>query len=108
MNFTAVDKITIQKLIDIVGAKYVFFDEEAFNKYGKDETEDLFFYPEVVVLPRTPVEISDILKICNQHHIPLTPRGAGTGLSGGALPVNKGVLLSMERFNSIIEIDERN
>ncbi|HVF96146.1 MAG TPA: FAD-linked oxidase C-terminal domain-containing protein, partial [Flavisolibacter sp.] len=58
--------------------------------------------------PRTPEEISIILSICNQHRIPVTPRGAGTGLSGGALPHLGGVLLSTERLNSIIQIDERN
>jgi glycolate oxidase len=108
MKFNNVDDIVIQELINLVGKEYVLFDENAFKKYGRDETEDLVFYPEVVVLPRTPDEISKILILCNEHLIPLTPRGAGTGLSGGALPVNKGVLLSMERFNSILEIDERN
>ncbi|MDG1477435.1 MAG: FAD-binding protein, partial [Vicingaceae bacterium] len=108
MNYNSVDKNIIEELIKVVGNKFVFFDEAAFEKYGRDETEDLVFYPEVVVLPRTPKEISEILKICNREIIPLTPRGAGTGLSGGALPVNKGVLLSMERFNAILEIDERN
>jgi glycolate oxidase len=62
----------------------------------------------VVVKPRTAEEISAILKICNQEYIPLTPRGAGTGLSGGALPVYGGIVLSMERFNKILHIDERN
>jgi len=108
MNYNSVDKNIIEELIKIVGNKFVFFDEAAFEKYGRDETEDLVFYPEIVVLPRTTEEISEILKICNREIIPLTPRGAGTGLSGGALPVNKGVLLSMERFNAILEIDERN
>ena len=106
--FTPVDKQTITLLTTIVGEKYVLFDETAFEKYGRDETEDLVFYPEVVVLPKTANEIAAILKHCNQNNIPLTPRGAGTGLSGGALPVNKGILLSMERFNKILEIDERN
>lgn len=108
MDFNKVDESVIHKLAEIVGEKYVLFDEEAFKKYGHDETEDLVYYPEVVVIPRTPQEISSILKVCNELTIPLTPRGAGTGLSGGALPVNKGVLLSMERFNEILEIDERN
>lgn len=108
MQFNSVSTSIIQNLKNIVGEKYVFFDEEAFKKYGHDETEDFLFYPEVVVLPRTPTEIAEILKLCNAQNIPLTPRGAGTGLSGGALPVNKGILLSMERFNSILEIDERN
>ncbi len=54
------------------------------------------------------MEISRILKLCNDHTIPVTPRGGGTGLSGGALPIKKGVVLSMERFNKILNIDELN
>ncbi len=108
MNFNTIDDAIVQQLTSIVGAKYVLFDKEAFEKYGRDETEDLVFYPEVVVIPKTPQEIAEILKLCNAANIAVTPRGAGTGLSGGALPINKGVLLSMERFNAIIEIDERN
>src|SRR5205085_2911523 len=73
-----------------------------------DETEDLHFLPDVVIKPSGAEEISAILKICNQFKIPVTPRGAGTGLSGGALPHLGGVLLSTERLNKIIEIDERN
>lgn len=92
----------------ISGELYVFADEEVLADYSHDETEDLSFLPEVVVKPRTTQEISAIMKLCNEHKIPVTPRGAGTGLSGGALPLLGGVLLSMERFNSIIEIDERN
>ena len=108
MKYNIVTDPIINHLKSIVGDTYVLFDKEAFEKYGRDETEDLVFYPEVVVKPRTPEEISLILKLCNKENIPVTPRGAGTGLSGGALPVNKGVLLSMERFNAILEIDERN
>lgn len=108
MNFNIVNEAFIKQLISIAGEQYVLFDEKAFKEYGHDETEDLVFYPEVVVVPRTPEEIAAVLRLCNEQNVPLTPRGAGTGLSGGALPVNKGVLLSMERFNSIIEIDERN
>ena len=108
MNYSKINKNHIQELQTIVGEKYVLFDNESLDKYGKDETEDLVFHPEVVVKPRTPEEISALMKFCNQELIAITPRGAGTGLSGGALPINKGILLSMERFNSIIEIDERN
>ncbi len=66
------------------------------------------FLPEVVVKPSTAKEVSAVLKLCNEHKIPVTPRGAGTGLSGGALPHLGGVLLSTERMNNIIQIDERN
>ncbi|MGH2553045.1 MAG: FAD-binding oxidoreductase [Chitinophagaceae bacterium] len=92
----------------IVGEKYVFVDEESLQHYSHDETENLHFLPEIVIKPRTAEEISEILKICNKEKIPVTPRGAGTGLSGGALPHLGGVLLSTERMNSILEIDERN
>ena len=92
----------------IVGDSYVFIDEESLNNYAHDETENLHFLPEIVIKPRTAQEISKIMVVCNEQKIPVTPRGAGTGLSGGALPHLGGVLLSMERMNSIIEIDERN
>jgi len=92
----------------IVGEQYLLNDAENINKYGRDETENLFYAPEVIVKPKTPQEISALLKICNQHLIPVTPRGAGTGLTGGALPNFGGLVISMERFNSILEIDERN
>jgi glycolate oxidase len=92
----------------IVGAQYVYVDEDILSQYASDQTEDLHFLPDVVIKPRTAEEISAILKICNEYKIPVTPRGGGTGLSGGALPHMGGVLLAMERMSSIIEIDERN
>ena len=92
----------------IVGDAFVFADEESLNNYAHDETENLHFLPDIVIKPRTTKEISEIMLICNEHKIPVTPRGAGTGLSGGALPHLGGVLLSMERMNTILEIDERN
>jgi glycolate oxidase len=98
----------IQAFKNIVGESGVFVDEEILNSYAHDETEDLHFLPDVVIKPSGAEEISAILKICNQFKIPVTPRGAGTGLSGGALPHLGGVLLSTERLNKIIEIDERN
>lgn len=98
----------IEQFRQITGADFVLLDEESLNNYGHDETEHLSYPPEVVLRPRTTGEISAIMKICNQHKIPVTPRGAGTGLSGGALPHLGGVLISTDRMNSIINIDERN
>jgi glycolate oxidase len=100
--------LSIEAFKKITGEKFVFLDDESLQHYSKDETENLQFLPEVVIKPRTAEEISAILKICNQEKIPVTPRGAGTGLSGGALPHLGGVLLSTERMNSILQIDERN
>jgi glycolate oxidase len=98
----------VEEFKKILGEKYVFIDDESLQHYSHDETEDLHFLPDVVLKPRTAEEISAILKICNQHKIPVTPRGAGTGLSGGALPQLGGVLLSTERMNHVIHIDEKN
>lgn len=98
----------LHKFRKILGDQYVLVDKESLNNYGHDETEELLFPPEVVLRPRTTEEVSAILKICNADKIPVTPRGAGTGLSGGALPHLGGVLLSTDRMNSILEIDERN
>lgn len=92
----------------IVGDSYVVADDEGKSRYGHDETEDLNFPPDIVLLPRTTEEISGIMKLCHRHKVPVTPRGAGTGLSGGALASSGGVIVSFERMNSIIEIDERN
>jgi glycolate oxidase len=98
----------IKQFQQIAGEKYVLLDEPSLLDYSHDETEDLHYLPEVVIKPRSADEISAILKICNRDKIPVTPRGAGTGLSGGALPHLGGVLLSTERMNSILQIDERN
>jgi glycolate oxidase len=108
VKYGAITADIINAFKAIIGEQYVVTDEESFAKYGKDETENLFFAPEVVVKPRTTEEISAILKICNKEILAVTPRGAGTGLSGGALPHLGGVLLSTERLNTILEIDEKN
>ena len=97
-----------EDFIKIVGEKYFFIDEESLDSYGRDQTEHLLYKPTLVLKPGNAEEISEILKICNQHLIPVTPRGAGTGLSGGALPHLGGVLISTERLNKITLIDERN
>ncbi len=92
----------------IVGDQYLFTDTESLHHYGHDETEHLVYMPDVILKPKTAQEIASILQYCNQHKMPVTPRGAGTGLSGGALPHLGGVLISTERLNSIIRIDEQN
>ena len=108
MNYNKVTPYFITQLETIVGKENVYFDPENIQHYAHDETEDLKFNPEVVLKPRTSQEISEIIVLCNKEMIPITPRGAGTGLSGGALPVFGGIILAMERFNSILMIDERN
>ena len=92
----------------IVGNENVFTSDDSLEKYSHDETEDIHYYPEVVVKPGSAEEISALLKLCNEKMIPITPRGAGTGLAGGALATNGGISLPMERFNQILQIDEQN
>ncbi len=92
----------------ICGEEYVLIDEDSLQQYGHDETERLSFPPDIVLKPSSVEEVSAILKICHQHFIPVTPRGGGTGLSGGALPNLGGVVLSTERMNKILNIDEKN
>jgi len=92
----------------IIGEQYILVDKDSLNHYAHDETENLHYLPEIVLKPRTAGEISAIMQICNRDGIPVTPRGAGTGLSGGALPQLGGVLISTERMNNILEIDESN
>jgi glycolate oxidase len=108
MDFNKVTEANINQLKTILGDKYVFVDDENLEHYGHDEVDYVLSKPEVVVKPRTAQEISEIIILANKHLIPVTARGGGTGLSGGALPLHGGILVSMERFNKIIEIDQRN
>lgn len=108
MNFTKLNAQHRSQLEGIVGSDNIFDDQESLKKYSHDETEDFSFPPDLVVKPQSIIEISEILKYCNRHKIPVTTSGARTGLSGGALPVYGGVNLSTEKLNKIIEIDERN
>ncbi len=98
----------INELTQIVGENFIFTDIETRQNYGHDETEDYNFPPNVVVKPANTVEVSEIMKIAFQNEIPVVPIGGRTGLSGGALSIHGGIGLSMERFNKILEIDERN
>lgn len=108
MNFNTINEALLEQIRTVVGPAAVLTDREELEDYSHDETEDLHFYPQVLVKPQTPEQISELMKLANEHHIAVTPRGGGTGLSGGALPVHGGLLIAMEKFNKILEIDERN
>lgn len=98
----------IQRFQQIVGEEHVLTQPEDLVDYGADHTEQLHFSPVIVVFPSTTDEVSGLMKICDAHHIPVTPRGAGTGLAGGALPVMGGVVMAFKRMNRILHIDEEN
>ena len=110
MKFNTVTPEAVAAFTTIVGEANVILpaSAEAMLRYTHDETEDLRYIPEVVLKPANAAEISLIMQYCNNNLLPVTPRGAGTGLSGGALAVHQGVIVSTERLNKIITIDERN
>ena len=91
----------------IVGSAFVRQDDESRETYGMDALKQ--GHPaDLVVLPASTAEVSAIARLCNRDRVPLTPRGGGTGYTGGAVPSAGGVVLSMERLDQILEIDEPN
>lgn len=111
-TYTKLTPAHLTELADIVGAKYVISDDADFLEMcGRDETpgdEAGHRSPEVVVRPRSAAEIAALMKFANRERIPVTPRGAGSGLSGGAVPVYGGIVLATDRMNSILEFDAAN
>ncbi len=109
--YNPVTPAVVQELSAIVGSQHVIYGEpERMLDYAHDESfaTNEQHLPEIVVKPVTAEEISAIMRLANREHIPVTPRGAGSGLSGGAVPLYGGILLSVERMNRILEIDLEN
>src|SRR5579883_1071355 len=101
-------RITTEQLIAIVGPDWVRTDPATLDTYGQDGLKHPPRRAAVVVIPANTGEIAAIARLCNDTRTPLVPRGAGTGYSGGAVPLHGGVLLSLERLNRILQIDELN
>lgn len=106
-NYKQIDNRDIDYFKNIIGEKFVYVDQEVLKNYSKDETPDEFLrkLPDVVVKPSNTNEIQLLMRYCNEKNIAVTPRGAGSGLSGGAIPVYGSIVLSFERMNHILEID---
>jgi len=101
----------VAQLRGIVGEKHIIYgNQERLLDYAHDEVAGAEYAhtPEVLVKPATAAEIADIMRLANRERTPVTPRGAGSGLSCGAVPVYGGILLSLERMNRILEIDREN
>ncbi len=98
----------VDALRAIVGERNVRTDEEALEKYAHDETVGLWAQPEVVVFVHSAQEVAEVFRLAVRERVPVTPRGAGYGLSGGAVPVFGGIVLSTEKMNRILEIDKQN
>ena len=97
----------VSNLRDIVGSEYIRSDAASLDAYGVDALGK-GHPPDIVVIPASTAEVAAIARLCNAERVPLVVRGAGTGFTGGAVPSCGGVLLSMERFTRILEIDELN
>ena len=98
----------VSSLQEIVGNNNVIFDDpEKLQNYSHDEIAEKEYahMPEVVVKPNTTEEVAAIMKLAYNADIPVTPRGAGTGLSGGGVPIHGGILLSVENMNRILDVD---
>ena len=110
-KYNPVTPETVEELKKIVGEKFVIFnDHEKLEPFSHDETpgKEYAHMPEAVVRPTSAQEISEIIKLANRRMIPVTPRGAGSGLSGGAVPIHGGIVLHVDRMNKVLEIDREN
>ena len=108
MPFSRIDEAFVRSLCDAIGTDAVLTGTDDRMHYGHDETEDLSFPPELVVRPTTTAQVAAVMRACRHHHVPVTPIGGRTGLSGGALCVHGGVGLALDRMDRIVSIDERN
>ena len=94
-------------LAAVVGADHIRTDAASLEAYGVDALGQ-GHPPDLVVLPANTAEVAAIARFCNERRMPLVVRGAGTGFTGGAVPTRGGLVMSMERMNRILEIDETN
>ncbi len=101
---TASDPIVIEKLQAIVGGENVIVDPDRVEPYGADAVKEKF-PPEAVVFPESTEQMASILRLANEYDFPVTARGGGVGYTGGAVPVNGGIVIGTDRMNKIIELN---
>lgn len=97
----------VRELSDILGARYVLYHPYDLMMYEYDASIDRST-PDIVVLPASTEEVAQVVRIAARHHVPVIPRGAGTGLSGGAVPIYGGIVIAFARMNRILEVDYGN
>lgn len=106
--YAKVNHEALEFLTGLFGKDRVLLDPDLLEMYTHDEVPGLKAQPEAVVRATTAEQISKLMKFANEKRIPITPRGAGYGLSGGAVPVCGGIVLSLEKMDRILEIDKKN
>jgi glycolate oxidase len=107
LGYSPLDESILQRIRDAVGVKSLILDPQTRSEFGKDATE-LRYLPEAVVEATTVEQVQALFRLANEYRFPVTPRGTGTGLVGGAVPVLGGVVLSLARMDRILEIDRDN
>ncbi|MCF7935182.1 MAG: FAD-binding protein [Synergistales bacterium] len=111
-GFNPVTSQTEEELGRLIGAHNVATDREKLRSYSLDEVEPTVwtedYCADLLVFPESAEHVAAILRYASEHRIPVTPRGAGTGLSGGAVPRYGGIVLSFEKMNRILEVDREN
>ena len=108
MDYNKITKEDIKVLIDILDDDRVTLREDINEDYSHDELAELKAFPEIMIEPETTEEVSQVMKFASKRNIPVTPRGTGTGLCGGAVAMEAGILLLTTSMDRIIEIDEEN
>lgn len=106
MDYDTVDEKIITQLRDIIGASNTILEKNALENYAHDETPLYRSMPDVAVKPTSTEQVSSIMKLAFKHNIPVTPRGGGTCLSAGTVPIYGGIVLSLENMTKIKEIDK--
>ncbi len=103
------DRALVEQLENMLGAAHVLTRKVDLVTYSYDATADVpRQIPDVVVMPANTGEIQSVVRLARTHEIPIYPRGAGTNLSGGAIPLSRGIVLSFQRMNRILEVDAEN
>ncbi len=101
------DPLVFKKLKKLVGKDKVFLQPEYLSSYAFDATQQTY-QPEAVVIPTEEIDIKNTIDFANKYNIPIVPRGAGVGYSGGAVPIFGGIVISFTKMDKILEIDEEN
>lgn len=103
------DKTLINELIELIGKENVISDKESLHCYSYDATADMpTEMPDIVVTPANKEDVVNIVKFAAKHKVPIYTRGSGTNLSGGTIPIKKGIVMSMLKMNQILEVDAEN
>lgn len=107
-EYATVDDQVLEALRQAVGEAAVVTDAERLETYGRDETEELFALPEVAVVARSTADVAAVMRLAQDLRVPVTPRTGGTGVTGGAVPHKRGIVLDLSRMDRILEIDVAN